>query len=263
MHAALEVVAYLSRSEHRVAALEALAERPLERAELRAETGASDSTVGRIISDFEDRGWVVREGHHYALTAPGAYVSEHVTSLLEHLATERQLREVWRWLPGELDGFELDLLADATVTVAEPGDPYAPVERCTSLATGSERVRGVDAALTAPQHVDEFYGHVVDGLAAEIVVPPAAAARIAQARPDRTAAAYERGELEVWLHDDLPPARLAVFDDHVGIGGYDPQSGLMQVYVDTNAPGAREWAESTIDRFFRAARRSPSAASEG
>jgi hypothetical protein len=39
------------------------------------------------------------------------------------------------------------------------------------------------------------------------------------------------------------PYGLAIFDDRVGIGGYDEETGLLQVFADTESPIAREWAE--------------------
>ena len=42
--------------------------------------------------------------------------------------------------------------------------------------------------------------------------------------------------------EDLPYG-LALFDDRVGIGGYDETPGLMQGFVDTDAPIARERIE--------------------
>jgi hypothetical protein len=59
----------------------------------------------------------------------------------------------------------------------------------------------------------------------------------------------------LWLHDSLPLFRILIYDDRIGIGGYDPDSGVLQVYVDTDAPEAREWAESTVESYRQEARR--------
>jgi len=247
-------VEFLARSQHRVDVLEQLVGRPRRRAELREVTGASGPTIGRILGDFESRGWVTREGPVYALTGPGAFVAERFGGLLDQLATEQRLRDVWRWLPGELDGFSLDLVADATVTAAEPGDPYAPANHCGRLFRRAESLRGFDAGLTAPHHFAELYQRIVDGMATEIILPPAVSRRIGATYPEEAERVLRSDSLTLWWNDDLPLYRLTIFDDHVGIGGYDADSGVMQVYVETDVPAARAWAESTFEAYRSSAR---------
>lgn len=258
MEATLEEVRFLAASPNRVEALIALRETPLDREALQTMTGASAPTVGRIVGDLEERGWVVRNGHMCTLTKPGVYVADNFTTLVDRLTTEREFRDVWPWLPSELDGFALELVADASVTVVEPGDPYGPANRCADLYRETDQLRGFDAALTAPHHFEELYHQIVDGMDTEIVLPPAVSAKIASTYPEQAAAVVESDSFTLWLHDDLPLYRLLVFDDCVGIGGYDPQSGVLQVFVDTDDLGARDWATSTFETYRRSATR-PSA----
>ena len=257
MDSSLEDVEFLARSAHRVAVLDVLAEGPRDRGDLRAETGASDPTIGRILSDFDERGWTRREGHAYALTRPGAFVAEHFRSLLDRMSTERRLRDVWEVLPGHLDGFDLDLLADAVVTTVEPGDPYAPANRCASFYPTTDRVRGFDAALTAPHNFETLAGLIAEGLEAEFVLPPEVAMNLQASYPAAEQVMTASDDVTTWWHDDLPMNRLIVFDDRVGVGGYDPDSGVLAVYVDSDAPALREWAVSTFERLRREARPAP------
>jgi predicted transcriptional regulator len=101
MDQSLDEIGFLTRSEHRVEVLGALAERPHSRADLRVLTGASSSTIGRMLGDFEDRCWVERVDHRYEATPLGAFVVSGVTDLLERMETERLLRATWEWLPTE------------------------------------------------------------------------------------------------------------------------------------------------------------------
>ena len=250
----VEDVEFLSRSAHRVAVLDALADGPRDRAELRDETGASDPTIGRILGDFEARGWTRRDGHAYALTRPGAYVAEHFAALLTRMETERRLRDAWPLLPGDLDGFDLDLLVDAVVTTVEPDDPYAPENRCASFYPTTDRVRGFDAALTAPHTFEGLAELVLGGLEAEFVVTPDLSRNLEASYPEADRALTASENLTLWLNGSLPTCRVVVFDERVGVGGYDPDSGVLGVYVDSDAPELREWAVSTFERFRRAAR---------
>lgn len=255
MDPSLEDVQFLSRSAHRVAVLEELSAGPRAREELREATGASAPTIGRVLGDFEERGWAVRDGWAYALTEPGAFVAEHFSTLLDRLSTERRLRDVWHMLPGELDRFDLDLVADAVVTTTEPGDPYAPANRCASFYPKTDRVRGLDAALTAPHNFDALAELIRDGLHVEFILPPAVSANLMSSYPESERTMRESDNVTTWWSDELPMYRVIVFDDRVGVGGYDPDSGVLAVYVDSDAPELREWAIDTFERFRQTARR--------
>lgn len=249
MESTLDDIRFLVNSSNRADALIALREGTCDRDELEATTGASAPTVGRILGDFEERGWVIRDGHEYELTKPGVFVADHFVTFFDRMNTERSLRDIWQWLPGEVNGFTLEMVAEANVTVVEPGDPYGPANHCASLYRETESLRGFDAALTAPHHFKELYHQIVDGMDTEIIFPPAISENIASTYPQEASEVLESSSFKLWLHDGLPLYRVLIYDDRVGIGGYDPDSGVLQVYVDTDAPDAREWAESTFESF--------------
>ena len=253
--AVVDDVAFLARSTHRVVALGALAERPRSRSELLATTGVSSSTIGRTLGAFERRNWIRRNGRAYEATQLGAFVASGMRRLTERLETERRLRDVWQWLPDEASGFTVDMCADAVVTVAGATDPYRPVNRFRSLLGRTDRFRfvGFDLALLEPCK-DEFRRRVVDGMRAEIIDPPSVARHVLSIYPDHCVAPLESGNLSILIHDDVPPYGVSLFDDRVGISGYDPDSGTVQVLVDTDAPAARAWAESTYETYRREAR---------
>ncbi len=62
-------------------------------------------------------------------------------NLVERVEPERELRDVWRWLPDEVGEFPLETLTELTVTVAEPDVPYRPVNRLESLLRTATTVR--------------------------------------------------------------------------------------------------------------------------
>lgn len=144
--------------------------------------------------------------------------------------------------------FDLATFADARVTRAEPGDPYKPVTRFASLVEASDTLRGFDTTTLAPIHVESIHRRIVGGVATEIVNHPVAIEEILTANPDRGTEAIESGNLSLWTHDDLP-CGLAIFDDRIGIGGYDDETGVLSVFVDTGAPAARERGLSLFDHY--------------
>lgn len=253
MGSALDDMEFLARSDHRVEVLDLLRNGPHQRDELREKTGASSSTLGRVLNELEDRSWIERTGQQCEVTQLGAYVVAGTTALLERLGHERRLRDVWQWLPNELPGFSVEMLADANVTVVDPGDPYGPTNRCASFYREAKWLRGFDAGLTAPHHFEELYQRIVDGMETEVILPPEVSQNVGTTYPEKAAQVLHSDAFTLYIHENVPLYRLTVFDNRVGIGGYDPDSGVLSVYVDTDSPSAREWAEATYESFRRGA----------
>ncbi|MCU4740569.1 MarR family transcriptional regulator [Halobacteria archaeon AArc-m2/3/4] len=251
----LDDIEFLARSEHRVTALAALAEGPQSRADLQTLTGASASTIGRTLREFEHRRWSKRDGHRFEATQLGTFVASGLQDLLDRIETEHTLRDVWQWLPTEESGFTLEMGTDAVVTEATVTDPYGPVNRFVSLLRETDRFRfvGFDVALLEPCK-DELSRRITGGMHTEIIDPPSVARYILSTYAEHCSEPLESGNLVVRLHDDLPSYGISLFDDRIGISGYNPDSGTVQVFLDTDAPVAREWAESTYDSYRRDAR---------
>ncbi|WP_227352653.1 helix-turn-helix transcriptional regulator [Haladaptatus salinisoli] len=247
----IDDIAYLARSEHRAPTLVALTVRPRSRSELWEMTGVSSSTIRRTLSEFEDRNWIRRNGYQYETTPLGAFIADAMAELIERVETERNLRHVWHWLPGEESGFTIEMCADAVVTVAEADNPYGPLHRFLTLLRETDRFRfvGSDLALLEPCR-DEFCQRVIDGMQTEIIDPPSVARYIRSTYPELSAETLASGNLTIRLHDDLPPYGIGIFDHRIAICGHDPDSVTVRVLVDTDSPEAREWAESEYS-FYR------------
>lgn len=248
----LEDVAYLARSEHRAPTLVALTVRPRSRSELWEMTGVSSSTIRRTLREFEDRNWIRRDEYQYETTQLGAFIASAMAELIERAETERKLRDVWEWLPGEESGFSIELCTDAVVTKADADDPYRPVNRFVSLLGETERLRltGFDVALLEPCK-DELCQRILDGMETELVTRPRVVTYIRSTFPEPFSEALASGNLTVRLHDDLPSYGVCIFDDRIAISCYDPDSVTVRVVVDTESPDAREWAESVYEADCR------------
>lgn len=251
----LDEIEFLARSEHRVAALDALAERPRSRAELQTLTGASASTIGRTLREFETRHWISRSGNEYEATELGAFIASGMRELIDRVETEGRLRDVWQWLPVDAEGFTVEILTDAVITVAETDDPYRPVNRFVSLLREADWFRfvGFDIALLEPSK-DELRRRIVDGMETEIIDPPSVARYVLSTYADHCAESLESGNLTVWLHDDLPHYGVSLFDHRIAISCYNATNGTVQALIDTSDATAREWAESTYEYYRQEAR---------
>lgn len=247
----IDDIAYLARSEHRAPTLVALTVRPRSRSELWEMTGVSSSTIRRTLGEFEDRNWIRRDGYQYETTQMGGYIASAMAELIERVEIEQDLRDVWYWLPGEESGFTIDMCDGAVVTVAEAENPYAPINRFRTLIGDTDRFRFIESSLALCEpHRDEFCQRVIDGMHAEIIDPPSVARYIRSTYPELASETLASGNLTVWLHDDLPPYGIGIFDHRIAIFGHDPDSVTVRVLLDTDAEDAREWAESQYE-FYR------------
>ncbi|UTF55119.1 helix-turn-helix transcriptional regulator [Natronosalvus rutilus] len=257
METALDEIDFLARSNHRVGVLEGLTDGARERRDLRAATGASTPTMSRILADFEDRRWIARDGPTYYLTSLGEFVAERFLELREAMEIERRLRDVWQWLPQEMEGFSADLFTDAVVSYPGPGYPYEPIERLTHLIEGTTRMRGFDSIVFKSINNETVCQAVLDGMELEYVYSPTALEKTLAWNPERVMEAASCEHCTLLVHDGLPDRSrcgLGIVDDRAGICCHDPETGALTAVIDTDAPAAREWAIATFERVRDEAR---------
>ncbi|SHG39477.1 helix-turn-helix transcriptional regulator [Halobaculum gomorrense] len=254
MDSALEEIEFLALSANRVTVLERLAAGPHTRRDLVEATGASQPTLGRILRDFADRRWIIRDddGGEYCATATGRLVAAEFTSLRETVETERRLREVVEWLPTEALGFDLRRLADARITRPSRTRPGAPVGRVLDLLRDADRVRIVSHAFNEGS-LDAIRERAVAGeLTFEGVFSRTAldaVARDAGLGADLRELIAAEG-VEIRLHDGPVPLAVTITDDVVHLLLRDDE-GLLRAAVDTDDDAVREWAAEAHERYWR------------
>lgn len=257
MGPALDDIEFLARSAHRIGVLAALAEEPRDRHELCTTTGASSPTIGRILGDFEERRWIVRDGPTYELTPLGEYVADRFDGLHEAMRTERKLRDVWEWLPREMEGFSVDMFANAVVAYPGPEYPYRPVERVTQMIEATDTVRGFGTTLYKTSNLEAFCHRVIDGMQVEYLYAPEILKAVAAWNPELAVKAFECENCTILLHDALPDDErcgLNIMDDCIGICGHDRETAQLQAVIETDDPEARGWAVSVYEQHRAEAR---------
>ncbi|MFP9192633.1 helix-turn-helix transcriptional regulator [Natronosalvus vescus] len=256
MDTPLEEIEYLVSSDHRVGVLKALMREHCDRDDLRTATGASSPTMSRILADFEDHQWIERTGQTYQLTGLGAFVADQFVEFEQAMAYQRRLREVWSWLPHEIDGFSVELFTDVVISRPGPGYPYKPVERLTELIATANTMRGFGMALLKSGNLEPFFDQVQNGLECEYIYPPAVFDELLTWDEERVVETATRANYTVLLHDDLPlddRCGICLFDDRVSICCYDSETGALQSLVDTGSDEMRAWAVSYYEQFREAA----------
>ncbi|GGL38165.1 hypothetical protein GCM10009037_22210 [Halarchaeum grantii] len=254
MESALEDVEFLARSPNRVEVLCLLAGGRHTRTALAEETGASQATLGRILTDFQERAWVRRAGSEYVATATGRLVASALSDLLDSLETERELRDIVDYLPTHAMDFDLGHLQDATITFPSETRPDAPVKRVVdlirdaedvtvfshafnerSLAAVHDRVTAGDATFRAV-----FSEHAVDALADA----PDLRARL------EGLLAHDAADARV--HGEGIPLAVTIADETVHMLLRD-ENGVLQASLDTDDDAVRAWASDTFDHYWRSA----------
>jgi len=238
----------------RADALAAISDGPLRRAELEAVIDVSRTTAHRIIRSLTGHSLVERTSDGLVLTPLGEVVAREVESVCSTFRAARRLEPFLNaFAPTPFD-FEVDAFADATVTTPGPGDPYRPVSRFMELLSASDTLRGFDTTSVAPVFVDEIRAEILGGMRTSIVYLPQVVEQIADSHPDQLREAVESGQLELYTSDDLP-CGLALFDDRVGLGVYDEETGMLTAFADTDDPDAVRWGERLYEHYLDGATR--------
>ncbi|AXG06703.1 transcriptional regulator [Haloplanus rubicundus] len=222
--------------------LEALREGPLDRREIEARLDVSRATSHRLTQWLDQRGYVEKVDGRFRLTGRGEAVADEVLRFEANVRTVERLAPLLDRICDDHQEFVVEPFVGATVTVAEPDDPYRPVERFLSLLRESGTFRGFNTTPMVPPVLGEFHRRLFEGVDAELVYLPRTVEKLVETYPERATAAVERGHLTLRTRGAFPYG-LAIFDGRVGIGGYDEETGLLAVFVDTDSPIAREWAE--------------------
>lgn len=247
MDSSIGDIEFLSRSEHRVEALRSLGEGPNTRDELQAVTGASKATIARMLNEFDDRSWVVRQGHQFELTDLGQFVADEFLRLVDRMETERSLRDVWQWFPSEAPECTVSLFADATIALPESHSPYHPLPRFVELVEAAETMRGFSEPSLKPGSYEVILRNAATGMTTELAFPSAVIDEVVNVLAENEIDAAVDSSLTVFEVDTLPmDAGFALFDDVLALYCRDA-NGVTKAGIDTTDPEAHAWGESIFE----------------
>ncbi|WP_435348121.1 helix-turn-helix transcriptional regulator [Haloarchaeobius sp. HRN-SO-5] len=246
----LEEIEFLSRSPNRVRVLDALSGEPRGRYELEDSTGVTRATLGRILDDFVERGWVREDDRRYQTTQLGAYVSREINHVLERFEPVPALNEVAEWFPEEGFGFDLGNLAGSTVVRSTRSNALAPTAHISKRVRTADQVRLITYSVL-PGVMGECWRGIVDGRLELESVLNGGAVESFGADPQLIEQAREMAETEqseVYLYNGDIPSTVFVVDDVVLLclsGG----EGAPRAVIETDDEVVRSWAETRIDEL--------------
>lgn len=228
--------------------LEELQEDEFERRELQDRLGVSRATSHRHTRLLSDLGVIEKVNGEFRLTESGRLLADAIVRFKREASSALQLAPVLEAVRNTPVAIDVDAFAGATVTSTEHGDPYSAVARFVALVRETETLHGLDMDAIAPLYIDEIQQRIVDGMETENIGLPESTNDALDGYPEKCMEACASGYLTVQLHDDLPFG-LAIFDDRVGIGVCERDTRQLSVFVDTDSPAVREWAEAVYEAY--------------
>lgn len=255
---AMDEVAYLSRSTSRVRILDALAVDSYTRSDLEKTTGIARTTVGRIINEFEERGWVHRTvDGAYTATPTGEGIISEFKPFVASIQTIENLGDLVAWLPTDEVPIGLHFFTDATVRRPDPTDPMSTIEDFNDRLTGvSEFHCLVGVAPPIPFERAMRDGVVNRGLRTEHVITADELSYLLE-QPERLPRwrDYIEAGANVFLYDGQIPCNLFVFDDTLVITNSQSDIGESLVGIESGNEAVLSWAHEVITKYKEEAER--------
>lgn len=233
----------------RIEIAEQVSERPMDKRELVAELGVSRSTIDRATRELQTVGLLAYSDGTFELTSSGRMAMAGFFDLVDDIELRQRLEPFFRWIPDP--EFDLDprLLADAEVVLAEPGDPYAMINKHVSTINNMESCRGL-LPFTGLHAQEAAHEQIVrHGARAELVMKPEIAdvQRFDSSYAELTSEMQATGRFELFVADGTIPYALCMFDDTVQI--VVAEGDQPRALLETENERVLEWAEGVYQGY--------------
>lgn len=246
----IDDIAFLARSDHRVAVFAELAAREQTRMELREATGIIQPTLGRILTDFEDRDWVRKEDSIYSLTPFGALLADQFAELVGVVDTMREFQGISQRLPLEEFGFDLRRFARARITTPSRTDALAHLRREEELADGAKSLRHLCSS-AFPPHITTYRDRIVEGDQRFEAVITGDALDAARSNPEVAASVHDivtADNATIYRYDGPVAYQLGVADEVATIIPLD-EAGSPRAVIETDDDVIRDWVNDELDTY--------------
>ena len=247
---ALEDIAYLAKSANRLRLLDTLASGSYSRRELDELTGIARTTIGRIVNEFEERGWAERTPDgEYTTTPMGEQAVTEFTPLVESMGTIRKLGNLVVWLQAVEPPLGLHHLSDATVRWPEQDDPMEIIDFFTDLMRDTSEFHTLNHLAPAVTVTEIMRDRLVaDQLTATFVFTGELVDYI-QRRPDRRERWRDcvAAGADVYRYDGAVPCNLLIFDEREYIAKSQAEYGDQYTMIESDNTAVRAWAREVIE----------------
>lgn len=239
----------LFASPHRLELLQELRSNPADTQTLTDSLSISRVTVQRHLNQCSELGWVRKSNGRYELTPVGNRVCGAAETFLDRLCVLEENGDVIDSLAAIDDSFDPLLLADATVSVANPNDPHEPIihYRNAIAETTTDAVRGimpVFSELLIEVHRDLLN----EGVETELVAPRS----VLEAAPPPIEE-IPSSIFTVYVLEQSLDFGVTLTDDTAFVGTYD--DGTFVACIESSDPAFRDWVSEIYDRYRERATR--------
>ncbi|QRV14814.1 transcriptional regulator [Haloterrigena salifodinae] len=246
---ALEEIQIFANSPYSVQVFEVLTDGPTTGRALAEQTGASRSTVSRILTKGESRGWVDSEGSQYELTDMGETMTNEFHDFLQTVKGIRHLGEMIRFLPPPARELDPRHLRDADIITPTETNPVKPFDYLAEWIRAANKKRSL-ARLAVSRFVKLIHDQSVQGQLDTESVIEASWFDTLGAEPKQIPIWQTRAERgDVLVYDGDVPISLHIIDRTVGFWlSEDDQNGVEGLVV-TDDPAVVSWARSLYEDY--------------
>ncbi|UPV73741.1 hypothetical protein M0R89_14485 [Halorussus limi] len=247
----LDAIRVFANSANSVRVFEALTDGPTTSRDLAERTGASRSTVARILDEGESREWIRSEGSRYELTDLGSVMIREFRDYVRTLEGVQHLGEAVHWLPSPARSLDFRHFCDADVitpTRPDPSEPYDYVAE--AIRTATELRSLVELAMRR-------YVEIIDDrseagqLDAQVVLEASWFDHLG-AESEQVPLWRRRAERNgVWKYEGDVPINLHIFDEQVvlWLGDRVGDERMVRGVLATENPTVESWAESLYEEY--------------
>ena len=253
MESTLDAIQVFANSANSVRVFEALADGAMTSSGLAEQTGASRSTVARILDEGESRGWIESEGSLYELTYMGEFMIEEFRTYLRTVEGTQQLGEAINYLPEPARELNIRHLREAAVTVPTTDRPDARLNRALELYETGDMYRGLTQI--GPHVIVQTLADLVERgqLEVEGVIEAKFIEDILN-DPERASPWHTLAD-RVWVYDGRIPLNMHIIDETVvlWLASVDGDEWEQYGLLESEHPAVVTWAESVYQEYRREA----------
>lgn len=252
---ALDSIAHLARSENRITVLESLTEGPYGPTELAEITEASRPTLGRILKEFEERGWAERTPDGYHTTPAGRHVAEEFRTHMEAVQTIQRLGDAVDWIPTDEHPIGLHHFSEAKLQFPGGDDPVETTDYVVELLEDASTWYALTHLVAPELKLDVMLEGVDSGRLDSKLILTTDLIEYLRNKPARRdwLRKYVEAGAEVYRYGKPLPCNLLIIDDLVMLGKTNPETGHPYRSIMAEDQTVRSWAETVIDHYRRKA----------
>lgn len=244
---AYQELQFITGSENRVEILAALGAGTYTEEQLIEATDSSKMTVRRGVEAFLERGWARETDAGYTTTTVGSFLLAEYERFFEAVDIAFRVGSASEYLPVDRMDFDFDCLRNARIRVPPDFDSMREYDRVFEHVERADHLVAI-ADFPAERLTEAVLEEVEAGMRYEVVYGPTLVGAIRESESFRaTARELLAHDVDVyWSSTPDLPTGVALYDDLVGIGGFD-ESGSLQAVVESRADPVVEWFRSIYE----------------